>query len=102
MPGPTGTRRGPEDEPEKQNDGAITAIPGYNHAIEVGRIVRELGGPEPLAHMVEAHSFAGALIVPRTRDAQRYYAARIPRTRPGSSSPIKVINGMSALRSPCR
>jgi hypothetical protein len=55
-----------------EKDGAITAIPGYNHAIEAGRIVRELGGPEPLAHMVEAHSFAGTLVVPRTRDAQLF------------------------------
>ncbi len=55
-----------------EKDGAITALPGFNHAIEAGRIVRELGGPEPLAHMVEAHSFAGALVVPRTRDAQLF------------------------------
>lgn len=55
-----------------EKDGAIAAIPGYNHAIEAGRIVRELGGPEPLAHMVEAHSFAGALVVPRTREAQLF------------------------------
>jgi putative nucleotidyltransferase with HDIG domain len=53
-------------------DGAVTGIPGYNHAIEAARIVRELGGPEPLAHVVEAHSFAGALVVPRTRDAQLF------------------------------
>jgi hypothetical protein len=55
-----------------ERDGVLAAIPGYNHAIEAGRIVRELGGPEPLAHMVEAHSFAGALVVPRTRDAQLF------------------------------
>src|SRR5438034_1003916 len=55
-----------------EKEGALTAIPGYNHAIEAGRIVRELGGPEPLAHMIEAHSFAGALVVPRTRDAQLF------------------------------
>jgi hypothetical protein len=55
-----------------EKEGAIAAIPGYNHAIEAGRIVRELGGPEPLAHMVEAHSFAGALVAPRTRDAQLF------------------------------
>jgi len=55
-----------------ETDGVVTAIPGYNHALEAGRIVRELGGPEPLAHMVEAHSFAGALVVPRTRDAQLF------------------------------
>ena len=55
-----------------EKDGALTAIPGYNHAIEAGRIVRELGGPETLAHMVEAHSFAGSLVVPRTRDAQLF------------------------------
>ncbi|HKY51267.1 MAG TPA: HD domain-containing protein [Candidatus Limnocylindria bacterium] len=55
-----------------EKDGGVTAIPGYNHAIEAGRIVRELGGPEPLAHMVEAHSFAGALVAPRTRDAQLF------------------------------
>jgi hypothetical protein len=55
-----------------ERDGAIIATPGYNHAIEAGRIVRELGGPEGLAHMVEAHSFAGPLVVPRTRDAQLF------------------------------
>jgi hypothetical protein len=55
-----------------EKDGVLTAVPGYNHAIEAGRIVRELGGPEPLAHMVEAHSFAGPLVVPRTRDAQLF------------------------------
>ena len=55
-----------------EQDGAITAIPGYNHAVEAGRIVRALGGPEPLAHMVEAHSFAGPLVVPRTREAQLF------------------------------
>jgi len=55
-----------------EKDGAVLGIPGYNHAIEAGRVVRELGGPEPLAHMVEAHSFAGALVVPRTRDAQLF------------------------------
>jgi hypothetical protein len=56
----------------REQDGAVTGIPGYNHAIEAGRIVRELGGPEPLAHMVEAHSFAGALVAPRTREAQLF------------------------------
>jgi hypothetical protein len=56
----------------KEKDGAIMAIPGYNHAVEAGRIVRELGGPEPLAHMVEAHSFAGPLVVPRAREAQLF------------------------------
>jgi hypothetical protein len=55
-----------------EKDSGVDAIPGYNHAIEAGRIVRELGGPEPLAHIVEAHSFAGALVVPRTRDAQLF------------------------------
>ena len=55
-----------------EKDGGVVGIPGYNHAVEAGRIVRELGGPEPLAHMVEAHSFAGALVVPRTRDAQLF------------------------------
>lgn len=55
-----------------EKDGGVVGIPGYNHAIEAGRIVRELGGPEPLAHMVDAHSFAGALVVPRTRDAQLF------------------------------
>lgn len=53
-------------------DDGVEAIPGFNHAIEAGRIVRELGGPEDLAHMTEAHSFAGALVVPRTRDAQLF------------------------------
>lgn len=50
----------------------LQAIAGYNHAIEAGRIVRELGGPEGLAHMAEAHSFSGPLVLPRTRDAQLF------------------------------
>ncbi|HEY3127562.1 MAG TPA: HD domain-containing protein, partial [Candidatus Limnocylindria bacterium] len=29
-----------------EKDGTIVATPGYNHALEAGRIVRELGGPE--------------------------------------------------------
>jgi hypothetical protein len=55
-----------------KREDAIVATPGYNHAIEAGRIVRELGGTEGLVHMVEAHSFAGPLVVPRTRDAQLF------------------------------
>ena len=55
-----------------ERDGELVATPGYNHAIECGRIVRELGGPEEIAHMVECHSFAGPLVVPRTRDAQLF------------------------------
>ncbi len=55
-----------------ERNGALEGIPGYNHAIEAGRIVRELGGPEHVAHMVEAHSFAGPLVVPRTKEAQLF------------------------------
>ena len=55
-----------------QTDSGLQAIAGYNHAIEAGRIVRELGGPEGLAQMVEAHSFSGPLVMPRTRDAQLF------------------------------
>lgn len=51
-------------------DGALVATPGFNHAIEAGRIARELDFPEPIAHMCEAHSFAGPLVLPRTREAQ--------------------------------
>ncbi len=53
-----------------EQGGGLTATPGYNHAIECGKIVRRLQGPETIAHMVEAHSFAGPLVVPRTREAQ--------------------------------
>ncbi|HZP97069.1 MAG TPA: HD domain-containing protein, partial [Candidatus Limnocylindria bacterium] len=56
----------------RERGGALEATPGYNHAIEAGRIVRELGGPEHVAHMVEAHSFAGPLVVPRTKEAQLF------------------------------
>jgi len=52
--------------------GGLEAIAGFNHAIEAGRIVRELGGPEGIAHMCEAHSFSGPLVMPRTRDAQLF------------------------------
>jgi hypothetical protein len=55
-----------------ERDGGVEAIPGYNHAIEAGRIVREVGGPEAIAHMCEAHSFSGPLVMPRTRDAQLF------------------------------
>ena len=55
-----------------QTDAGLQAIAGYNHAIEAGRIVRELGGPETVAHMAEAHSFSGPLVMPRTRDAQLF------------------------------
>ena len=55
-----------------ETDGGLQAIAGYNHAIEAGRIVRELSGPEGLAHMAEAHSFSGPLVMPRTRDAQLF------------------------------
>ena len=56
----------------RKKDGEVTAIPGFNHALEAGRIVRDLGGPEEIAHMVECHSFAGPLTVPRTRAAQLF------------------------------
>jgi len=55
-----------------KKDGELAAIPGFNHALEAGRIVRDLGGPEAIAHMVECHSFAGALTMPRTRAAQLF------------------------------
>jgi hypothetical protein len=55
-----------------ERDGALVPTPGFNHAIECGKIVRELDGPETIAHMVEAHSFAGPLVVPRTREAQLF------------------------------
>ncbi len=55
-----------------ERQGTLEAIAGYNHAIEAGRIVRELGGPEVVAHMVEAHSFAGPLVIPRTKEAQLF------------------------------
>lgn len=50
----------------------LSAIAGYNHAIEAGRIVRQVAGPEELAHMCEAHSFSGPLVMPRTREAQLF------------------------------
>lgn len=56
----------------RDTNGALEPIPGYNHALEAGRIVRELGGPEGVAHMAEAHSFAGPLVVPRTKEAQLF------------------------------
>jgi hypothetical protein len=55
-----------------RKDGELSATPGFNHAIEAGHIVRDLGGPEEIAHMVECHSFAGPLVVPRTRAAQLF------------------------------
>jgi hypothetical protein len=55
-----------------EKDGALTATAGFNHALEAGRITRDLAGPEDIAHMVECHSFAGPLVIPRTRAAQLF------------------------------
>jgi hypothetical protein len=55
-----------------ERDGQLVATPGYNHAIEGGGIARLLGAPESVAHMVEAHSFTGPLVMPRTREAQLF------------------------------
>lgn len=55
-----------------QRDGELVPTPGFNHAIVCAKIVREVGGDETIAHMVEAHSFAGPLVVPRTREAQLF------------------------------
>ena len=55
-----------------ERDGELAALPGYNHAIAGGRIARQLGAPESLAHMVEAHPVAGPLVAPRTREAQLF------------------------------
>ncbi len=49
----------------------LQAIAGYNHAIEAGRIVRELGGPAAIAHMAEAHSFSGSHVPERVPGAGR-------------------------------
>ena len=55
-----------------EKDGKLEAVAGFNHAIEAGRIVRELRGPETIAHMCEAHSFTGPLVVPKSREAQLF------------------------------
>lgn len=55
-----------------EGDGQLVATPGFNHALEGGRIAAELGAPPEIVHMIEAHSFAGPLVVPRTREAQLF------------------------------
>lgn len=55
-----------------ERDGGLVATGGFNHALEGARIARELGAPEAIAHMVEAHTFVGPLVQPRTREAQLF------------------------------
>ena len=47
-------------------------MPGDKQAIAGGQVARQLGAPESLAHLVEAHAFAGPLVAPRTREAQLF------------------------------
>lgn len=55
-----------------EKDGALVATPGFNHAIEAGKIALQLGIPRPIAHMVAAHSYIGPLVMPRTKEAQLF------------------------------
>ena len=55
-----------------EQDGQLVATPGFNHAIEGARIARRFGAPPAVAHMIAAHSFAGPLVMPRSRDAQLF------------------------------
>jgi putative nucleotidyltransferase with HDIG domain len=55
-----------------ERDGELVATPGFNHAIEMARIARRFGAPPAVTHMIAAHSFAGPLVMPRTREAQLF------------------------------
>jgi len=51
-------------------DGKVEGIAGFDHAVEGARIAREVGFPEPIAHMIEVHTFLGKQRLPRTKEAQ--------------------------------
>jgi hypothetical protein len=55
-----------------ERDGQLVPTPGFNHALEGARIARRFGAPAAVNHMIAAHSFAGPLIRPRTREAQLF------------------------------
>src|SRR3954464_14526284 len=66
----------------------LAAIPGYNHAIEAGRIVRELGGAQRAAAgrsgAARAH-VRGAFILRSARHAAHSRGAALPTPRPDVS-----------------
>ena len=53
-----------------ERDGELVATPGFDHAIEGGRIALAVGLPREIAHMIAAHMYVGRLVLPRTRAAQ--------------------------------
>ena len=55
-----------------ERDGALAGTPGFDHAVEGAKVAREVGFPERIAHMVEAHIYIGKRRLPRTREAQLF------------------------------
>lgn len=53
-----------------QGEDGLVATPGFNHAVEGGRIALAVGLPGEIAHMIAAHMYVGPMLVPRTRAAQ--------------------------------
>jgi putative nucleotidyltransferase with HDIG domain len=55
-----------------EKDGKLVGTPAFDHAVEGAKVAREVGFPEPIAHMVEAHIYIGRRQLPRTREAQLF------------------------------
>ncbi len=52
--------------------GRLTAAGGFNHALEGARLAARCDAPASVIEMVRSHSFAGPLVMPRTREAQLF------------------------------
>lgn len=55
-----------------ERDGKLEGTPGFDHAIEGGKIALAVGFPRAIAHMVAAHIYIGTLKLARTREAQLF------------------------------
>jgi uncharacterized protein YjlB len=55
-----------------ERDGKLEGTPGFDHAVEGGKISLAVGFPRGIAHMVAAHIYIGTLKLPRTREAQLF------------------------------
>ncbi len=55
-----------------QRDGALTATPGFDHALEGAKIARAVGFPDAVAHMIAVHTYLGPRRLPKTAAAQLF------------------------------
>ncbi|MBI2324059.1 MAG: HD domain-containing protein [Chloroflexi bacterium] len=55
-----------------EQDGALVATPGFDHAYEGAKIALQVGFPREVAHMISVHTYLGAKRLPRTAAAQLF------------------------------